>query len=374
MTAAIRPEINRQIFSWAVTRAGVSENEAAVRYPQFFEWQNGEKAATVNQLKEFSHRYHFPFGYFFLKAVPYIPQFEIPFFRSSDDYNALENENVNETVRILRERQEWLSEYLKDNGAGKNEASGLCKNENDPQKIIDSVTDFLGLKENWNLKLKSPDDALKYLKYKLEEKNIILTFNSVVNNNTSRPVPVKLCRGFCLIDEYAPFIFINSADSKNAQVFSLVHEIAHVFISFTSGFGDYGADFIDDRKETLCDRVAANLLVPEELLLFHAGQKNNKELSALFKVSEIVILRRKLDCGLITKTEFFDTYNSLPQYKKTGGSGGDFYRTAEQRISSKLLRCLNNAIFSQKITPLEAYRLAGVKGDVFTRLTAGEHR
>lgn len=373
MTAAIRPEINRQIFSWAVTRAGVSENEAAVRYPHFFEWQNGEKAATVSQLKEFSHRYHFPFGYFFLKAVPYIPQTEIPFFRSSDDYNALENENVNETVRILKERQEWLSEYLKDNGAGKNEASGLCKNENDPQKIIDSVTGFLGLKKNWNLNLKSPEDALKYLKYKLEEKNIILTFNSVVNNNTSRPVPVKLCRGFCLIDEYAPFIFINSADSKNAQVFSLVHEIAHVFISFTAGFGDYGADFIDDRKETLCDRVAANLLVPEELLLSHAGQKNNKELSALFKVSEIVILRRKLDCGLITKSEFFDTYNSLPRYKKTGGGGGDFYRTAEQRISSKLLRCLNNAIFSQKITPLEAYRLAGVKGDVFTRLTAGEH-
>ncbi len=374
MTTTIRPEINKQIFSWAITRVGLTESEVVAHYPQFIEWQNGEKAATVNQLKEFSRRYHFPFGYFFLKTIPYIPETEIPFFRSSDDYNALENENVNETVRILRERQEWLSEYLKDNGTEKNEALGLCKNENNPQKIIDSINNFLELEDNWNLNLRNSDDALKYLKYKLEEKNIIVTFNSVVNNNTSRPIPVKLCRGFCLIDEYVPFIFINSSDSKNAQLFSLIHEIAHVFISFTSGFGDYGADSINNEKESLCDKIAANLLVPRELLLFYTKKKNNKELSTLFKVSEIVILRRKLDCGLITKAEFFENYNNLPQYKKVGGGGGDFYRTAEQRISPKLLRCLNNAMYSRNITPLEAYHLAGVKGDVFTKLTAGEFR
>ncbi len=373
MAATIRPEINKQVFSWAITRVGISEDEAVEHYPHFIEWQNGEKSATVAQLKEFSHRYHFPFGYFFLNTIPNAPKTEIPFFRSSDDYSALENENVNETVKILRERQEWLSEYLVDNGIEKNEALGLCKNESDIQKIINSIIDFFELEINWNLRQKNSDEALKYIKNKLEEKNIIVTFNSVVNNNTSRPIPVKLCRGFCLVDEYVPFIFINSSDSKNAQLFSLIHEVVHVFISYTSGFGEHGIESIVDTKESQCDKVAANLLVPRELLLQNR-YKTNTELATLFKVSELVILRRKLDCGLITQKEFFEKYNSLPLYKKSGSGGGDFYRTAELRISPKLLRCLNNAMYARNITPLEAYRLAGVKGDVFTRLTAGEFR
>ena len=373
MTVTIRPVINKQIFSWAITRVGISEREAVEHYPHFMEWQNGEKFATVNQLKDFSHRYHFPFGYFFLNTIPSTPKTEIPFFRSSDDYNALENENVNETVKILRERQEWLSEYLVDNGIEKNEALGLCKNENDIQKIINQIMDFFELESDWNLKRKNSDEALKYITNKLEEKNIVVTFNSVVNNNTSRTIPVKLCRGFCLIDEYVPFIFINSSDSKNAQLFSLIHEVAHVFISYTSGFGEHGTKSIVDAKESLCDKVAANLLVPSELLLQNKN-KTNTELATLFKVSEVVILRRKLDSGLITQKDFFEKYNTLPQYKKTGSGGGDFYRTAELRISQKLLRCLTNAMYSRNITPLEAYHLAGVRGDVFTKLTAGEFR
>ena len=64
----------------------------------------------------------------------------------------------------------------------------------------------------------------------------------------------------------------------------------------------------------------------------------------------------------------------LYEFEQSGYNGKDFYRTAELRISPKLLRCLNNAMYARNITPLEAYRLAGVKGDVFTRLTAGEFR
>lgn len=370
-SAVVRPKINNQIFSWAIARVGVTTEEAMIKYPKLIQWQTGECDATVNQLKDFSNRYHFPFGYFFLKTAPKQVADEIPFFRSADEILAADNENVNETVKILKYRQEWLSDYLKNNGAEKNSIIGMYKNEKNQNIILDGIRDFLDLTEDWYLQVHSSSEALNLLKNRLEDKNIVVTFNSVVNNNSHRPIPVKLCRGFCLIDDYVPFIFINSSDSKSAQLFTLIHELVHIFISYTAGFGYYGAEPLDDPRESFCDSIAANFLVPEEKLLLKKDL-SNEELAKLFKVSEIVILRRKLDCSLISKKQFFEAYNSLPKYKKNGAGGGNFYRTVEQRISPKLLRCLKNAMYERIITPIEAYRISGVKGDVFTKLTAGD--
>ncbi len=367
----VRPKINSQIFSWAIARVGVSAKEVVIKYPKFIQWQTGECVATVNQLKDFSSHYHFPFGYFFLKSVPGKVSDEIPFFRSTDEVLAADNENVNEAVKILKYRQGWLSGYLKNNGTEKNSVIGMYENERNQDVILDGIRNFLGLAEDWYLQVRSPAEALNLLKNRLEDKNVVVTFNSVVNNNSHRPIPVKLCRGFCLIDDYVPFIFINSSDSKSAQLFTLIHELVHIFISYTAGFGDYGAEPLDDPRESFCDNIAANFLVPEEKLLLKKDL-SNEELARLFKVSEIVILRRKLECSLISKKQFFEAYNSLPKYKKNGAGGGNFYRTVEQRVSPKLLRCLKNAMQERIITPIEAYRISGVKGDVFTKLTAGD--
>lgn len=371
---SIRPVVNNKIFSWAIARKGLSANDVIPLYPKFIEWQNGTSRATVNQLKEFSKRYYFPFGYFFLDSVPDTQKSAIPFFRSSDEYDSAENIDVNETVEILQERQEWLSDYFKENNADKNPVIGIYKDEKNINTMLQGIRNYLELEHDWNLKLRTPEKTLAFLRTKFEEKNIIATFNSVVNNNAHRAIPVKLCRGFCLVDDYVPFIFVNSADSKKAQIFTMLHELAHIFISFTSGFGDFGAEKLSDAKEAICDEIAARLLVPENLLVKYKDSKSNAELSDCFKASEIVILRRKLDCGLINTSQFFTEYNNLSPYKKTGRGGGNFYATAVQRINPKFLHCLNNAMHNRTITPMEAYHLAGLKGDTFTKLVSGEDK
>lgn len=372
MAVAIRPQINSKVFSWAVARFGISQEEALDKYPYFLDWANGKILATIKQLKDFSKFYRFPFGYFFLKDIPKESDTKIPFFRSADEYDTVENLNIDETVRILSERQDWLSDYLKNNAnMEKNKAVGKFKNETDFSVIVDGMLNFFSLKKGWNVEFHKSHEAVNFLKDKLEEEDIIVVFNSIVNNNGSRPLPVRLCRGFCLIDDYVPFIFVNSADSKSAQLFTLIHELAHIFISFTAGFGEFGKEEIKEPREALCDKVASELLVPKNLLIEKTNTMTNTELSNLFNVSEIVILRRKLDCGLITKSVFFEEYNALPSYKKSGSGGGNFYRTAENRISRKLLNYLDNAMHEQVITPMEAYRLAGLKGDTFTKLVNG---
>lgn len=374
MADLVRLKVNNEIFSWAINRVGMSTEAAIAKFPKFNEWSQGDVLATVKQLKDFSHVCRFPFGYFFLENVPEVEKGIIPFFRSiNEDSSSDVTMNIDETVAMLKDRQEWLSKYLMEHGVEKSPAVGKFKNEQNTDVIIKGIKEFLCMEDDWNTKVRRIEDVSLDLRTKLEDRNVIVVFNSVVGNNTNRPIPVKTCRGFCLVDDYAPFIFINSSDSKKAQLFTLLHELVHIFTSFSSGFGELGIEELDDPREALCDRVAAELLVPKKTLCKCAEYMTNSELSQYFKASEIVILRRKLDCGLISKSVFFNEYNKLPQVKKkvTPG-GGNFYKTAVLRTNPKLLRCLNNALYERSITPLEAYRLAGVKGDVFTKLVFGE--
>ncbi len=367
---SIKPDVNKTIFSWAISRAGFTVDDALKFYPKLTKWESGELYATVKQLKDFSNKFHFPFGYFFLNTIPedYV---SIPLFRSLKENAAYEDFNIRETIKILSERQSWTSDYLKTNGTDINKCVGLYKNKSDILKIKDGILNSLNLKDGWQFSFNSPEQTIKFLVSLLENENIFVTFNSVVNFDNHRPIPVKLCRGFCLVDNYAPFIYVNSNDSKKAQLFTLIHELAHIFISFSSGYGDFGIDEIENKKEKLCDKIAAEFLVPKDLFIKEAINKSNEELSALFKVSEIVILRRKLDCGLITRNSFFTQYDQLPKFHKSNSSGGNFYYSAPNKIGGKLLQCLHNAMMERKITPMEAYHLAGVKGDTFAKLTAG---
>ncbi len=369
-TAKIRLDVNKSVFSWAIARAGFTESDAVKSYPKFLQWKTGELYATPRQLKEFSNKFHFPFGYFFLNELP--TQVDtIPFFRSFEESTAMEDFNIRELIKLLQERQEWVADYIKTNGVDTNDAVGLFQNENNPTVIKNGILKFLRLEDGWQFVFNRPEQAIKHIVSILEDNNIFVTFNSVVNFDAHRSIPVKLCRGFCLVNDYAPFIFVNSGDSKKAQLFTLIHELAHIFISFSSGVGDFETDEIDNVKERLCDTIAAEFLVPEDLFIDYSKTKTTEELSTLFKVSEIVVLRRKLDLGLISKDAFFRLYNQLPKIVKQSSGGGDFYLSAPKKIGEKFLRCLNNAMMERKLTPMEAYHLAGVKGDTFARLTAG---
>lgn len=91
-------------------------------------------------------------------------------------------------------------------------------------------------------------------------------FNGVVENNSHRKISVYECRGFVLVDEMAPFMFINNADWKSAQMFSIVHELAHIWTGHSAGFDFRRLQPADDPIEKLCDQIAAEFLVPEVVI------------------------------------------------------------------------------------------------------------
>jgi Zn-dependent peptidase ImmA (M78 family) len=191
--------------------------------------------------------------------------------------------------------------------------------------------------------------------------------NGVVGNNNRRKLRPEEFRGFALADNLAPLVFINGADSKAAQMFTLAHELAHIWIgaSALSDAGPASSPSVD--VERWCNQVAAELLVPAAVLLRELrtdvplGEEVSR-LARLFKVSSLVVLRRIHDAGGLGREHFLAAYRD--ELERIGavdkGSGGDFYLTQAARVSKRFARALVVSTLEGRTLHTEAFRLLGL--------------
>jgi len=363
--------VNANVLIWAINRAGYELQTFTKKFPIIQLWLEGKRKPTIKQLEDFSKKVYLPFGYLFLPEPPK-EKLPIPFFRTYGNQSDKVSINVYDTILLLQQRQDWLKNYLRDNDFSSLPFVGKFSNSEDIATIVADMRHTLQLPENWASRFKTWHDALDYLVTNIEDKGIITVFNSIVENNTHRPIPVDECRGLVLVDEYAPFIFINNADWKSAQMFTIVHELAHIWTGHSAGFDFRKLQPANDPVEKLCDKIAAEFLVPE--VAFNKVWDYNPNFSyaaRYFKVSEIVIARRALDTGKISKSDFFsfyDEYSSREFEKKENQTpGGDFYETTKKRLSITFAIHVNWAVKSGKLLYRDAYKLTGLKGDTFEK-------
>lgn len=366
--------VNANMLTWAIDRAGYELHEFAEKMPKVTAWISGEKKPTVKQLENFSKKVHLPFGYLFLPEPPK-EKLPIPFFRTNSLQAEKVSVNVYDTILLLQQRQYWLKEYLDDNGFDRLNFVGKFKNSQDVFAIVDSIRTTLGLTEDWARNFRTWRETLNHLIEIIEDKGIITVFNGVVENNTSRPIEVDECRGFVLVDDLAPFMFINNADGKAAQLFTIAHELAHIWTGHSAGFDFRKLQPANDPIEILCDKVAAEFLVPEKT--FNEQWAKNPSISnasRFFKVSEIVIARRALDTGKITKGQFLQFYEQYKNRefvkKQNQGSGGDFFATVRKRLSVTFASHVSNAVRTGQLLYRDAYKLTSMKGDTFDKFFA----
>jgi Zn-dependent peptidase ImmA (M78 family) len=309
---ATEVNINVNIITWAIDRAGYELQEFIEKMPKVQRWIEGSKKPTVKQLEDFSRKVHLPFGYLFLPEPPH-EKLPIPFFRTNNPQAEKVTVNVYDTIILLQKRQYWLRDYLESNEFEPLSYVGKYPETDDVATIVNDIRQVLNLENEWASKHRTWQDALDYLIQVIEDKGIITVFNGVVENNTSRPIEVGECRGFVLVDEFAPFMFINNADGKAAHMFTIVHELAHIWTGQSAGFDFRKLQPADAPIEQLCDKVAAEFLVPAETFTKVWDQyKNVKQTARHFKVSEIVVARRALDTGKMSRQQFFAFYE---QYK-----------------------------------------------------------
>jgi Zn-dependent peptidase ImmA (M78 family) len=364
--------INKGIIEWAILRNGVSLEDFYARNPSVESWVKGDKKPTVKQLENFTHKVHVPFGYMFLPSPPE-ETISLPFFRTarktSTDKVSL---NVYHTIQIIQDRQNWLTEYLEDLDFPDLDFVGKYSVKDDYKTVVEDIRKTLQIELDWATKQNSWEQALDYLTNKIEDAGVIVTYSGIVGTNTHRVIDVEECRGFVLVNEKAPFLFINSADAKAAQMFSLIHELAHVWLGESAGFDQQNLLPADDPVEIFCDKVAAEFLVPEIYFLEKwTTTQDFKYLSRIFKVSPIVVARRALDLKLISLKDFLAFYNhymaEFNKRKTSQGPGGNFYATTKKRVSLRFASFVNNAVNENKLLYRDAYKLTNLKGDTYNK-------
>jgi len=193
--------------------------------------------------------------------------------------------------------------------------------------------------------------------------------SGVVLNNNSRHLDPQEFRGFALADDRAPLVFINGADSKAAQMFTLAHELAHLWLG-QSALSDVSAgESSNNAVESWCNRVAAELLVPmvtfeAELLAAEPVRETLARLARRFKVSSLVILRRLADAGRLDRAAFYQAYRDELEHLKrldaAGSGGGDFYRTTAARVSKRFARALVESTLEGRTLYRDAFRMLGI--------------
>lgn len=367
-----RVKIKPSLIEWALDRSG-DRSKIEMKFPKMDEWISGTRQPTFKQLEELSQSTLTPLGYFFLDEPPE-EKLPIPLFRTmGDQSNRRPSAELLETYYTMERRQSWMREYLIDLGHDKLPFVGSARLNEKPVKIASDIRNVLNLPELWASGRTNWTDAMRFFRDQIEQAGVLVFVNGILGNNTHRKLDVEEFRGFVVVDDFAPLIFVNGADAKSAQLFTLAHELAHVWFGKSAAFDFKSLEPADDPIERACDRVAAEFLVPEnDLLLEWSRVKDHDDrfqrLARKYKVSEIVAARRALDLKRIDQKEFFDFYNrsiSIEKQKSGESSGGDYYTTQKGRLGSRFSLALIRAVESGELLFRDAYRLTGMNAKTF---------
>jgi Zn-dependent peptidase ImmA (M78 family) len=295
----------------------------------------------------------------------------VPDFRTLRDEALAEPScDLLDTLYLCQQRQDWYREHARMHGLPPLTFVGSASVEEAPTTVAARIRETLRLSAESRRRLLTWADTLRDLITKIEDAGVMVMASSVVGSNSHRKLDVGEFRGFALADDLAPLIFLNGADSKAAQMFTLAHELAHIWLG-ASGVSDTQAgDVPGQQTERWCNQVAAELLVPMDQLRasYQANTPIEDEIQRLareFKVSTLVALRRLFDAGFITQTALWQHYRAelerLRTLKNRASTGGDFYRSLGARTSKRFARAIIASTLEGLTAFPDAFRMLGVR-------------
>ena len=367
----LRAPVKSEFFQWACERANRSPAELSKRnqFKKLPEWMSGESNPTLKQLEAFAKATYVPVGYFFGDKPP-VENIPIPDLRTVGNKTVSRpSPDLLDTIYLCERRQDWYRDYLLSQREEPLKFVASANMRDSVEKTAEKMRKNIGFSLNERQEVRSWEEALRLFVKKVEDVRIMVMINGIVANNTRRKLDVSEFRGFAISDDLAPLIFINASDSKSAQMFTLAHELAHIWLGESALSDATLNSSIDHNIEVWCNKVAAEFLVPLEHLKKNNFGRNPLEdipdISRKYKVSSLVAIRRLLDAGLIGKRKFDDAYKEeLSRIKKLAdkkSSGGDFYKMAGLRAGKRFAYDVIASTLEGNTTFTEAFRLLGIR-------------
>jgi Zn-dependent peptidase ImmA (M78 family) len=376
MNPMIRVEVKPELLSWARERAGYDTAALAHRFPKLAAWEQGTAKPTLKQIEKFASATHTPIGFLFLQQPP-VEHIPIPDFRTAGNKRiGRPSPDLLETIYVCQQRQEWYRDFARSERASSLPFVKSASLKSSVEATAESMRHALNFDIEERRQLPTWTDALRRFIEQADAMGIMVMCSGVVLNNNNRRLDANEFRGFALTDDLAPLVFINGADTKAAQMFTLAHELAHIWLGQSAVSDAQASQLSGNDQERWCNQVAAELLVPIAILRreYRDDSELRGELDRLarrFKVSTLVILRRIHDAGGLNKQEFWLAYeDELERLLAIAkGSGGNFYLTQAARVSKRFARALVISTLEGQTLHRDAFRMLGfAKLETFKKL------
>lgn len=366
--------INPDILNWARERSQLSlavlADKLKITEDKLEAWESGDNPPTFKQAQNFAAKTHIPFGYLFSRTPP-DEELPLPDLRTvGGEQPQRPSAELIDIVQIIIQRQQWYLEYLKDQGL---DEAPHARRFNMRTPVITIVNDMrltLGIpahptRGSW-------EDYFRLLIHKIEDSGILVMRQGDMGHHT-RPLSVAEFRGFAIYDPIAPVIFINQADAPSARLFTLIHELAHIWIG-QSGISD-AKPTTQRQEEILCNAIAAEFLVPENEFEQHWREledwrENLPVLEARFHVSRWVLARRAQSLGKTTIQQYQQYVDDLrEQYRRRERTPGGptYYAAKKGHISERFSKALVSETLSGRMLLREAGKLLGMKPHNITK-------
>ena len=380
-------------MEWARKKSGYSPEDAAKKIgrppDEIRAWESGKLRPTLAQAHKASEVYKRPLAVFFLPEPPKDFDTLRDFRRLPEGIPEEYSPELSFMIRRLQSRQQWLSEFLEMEEYESVDFIGSGTLRETPTHLAEKIRKKLGIETNQVISCRTREEALQLWIDHVEENGI---FICRAGNLRWEKIDVEEARGFVLTDKYAPFIFINAQDAKAAQLFTLAHELVHLWINepglsnrepITKPKSDI------ERIEIFCNKVSAEMLVPESLFV-KRWQAEHKEkpllekinsLSTHFKVSKEVVARKLLDQRTITQDRYLELVKEFKKEwmafkekekkeRKEKEGGPDYHLVKLMNNGLAFTRIVLSAYKSGEISGSETSGLLEIKLNYFPKVTS----
>lgn len=375
--SAIEIQLNPRVLKWARERGGYSETALAhklkLKTEKIHDWERTGKISDT-YLKKLANQTFTPFGMLFLSNPP-AKEIDLPDFRKITSRERVHSPELVDTVNLMQRRVDIAREVLSELEASDIKFVGSLSKKLSIEKNANILLEYLGLDQLWTTRAKDTEDAIRTIRDHIEKAGILIFFNGVVGNNTHRSLNIEEFRGFAISDTKIPLIFINNNDSKSAQLFTIVHELAHIGLN-ESGITSETFDANSKSVEYFCNQVAAETLIPRSIFKRHWNpdfdyKKNVTQIAKFFRISKAVVARRAYDSKFLDYEQYNEFLNFKESLARDNAGGGNFFNNQKVRIGDYFARLVKIALEKHIILYRDAFEVTQLKPKTFDKYMQG---
>lgn len=374
------PDINPKILIWARETAGLAPAEAAqklgIKASRLESFETGGEKPSRAALVKMAKHYRRPLVAFYLPEIPREGDHGRDFRTLPESVSRTDKGLADVVVRNIHARQTVVRASLEVIGEAKPlPFIGSMNRKNGVAAVVSSIEKTLGFNRKTFRDSRGPGESFAYLRGLVENCGVfVLLIDNLGSWHTT--VSAEVFRGFALVDDVAPFVAVNANDSPSAWSFTLMHELAHLWIGASGVSGGRAEQSI----EKFCNDVASEFLLPAKEVKAVSVTGETPLAEAMARIGEFARARKvsgamvayKLhragaygferfqEIAAAYRKDFQDRKEKEKRRKSDGDSGPNYYIVRKHRVGATLVRFVDRMMNEGYLSATKAGRVLGV--------------